>query len=323
MKTIIPMQRVGEPACATTSSPRCGVVRWALTGLGVGVVSATAYLLLGGKYFVFIPRWANVVFYPGFLVGNAAYKWGLSREVSKVVGVLAMGLAYALLALLVRFAWSATRKRAAKRSSDRAVSPFSKSCMLAAASLMLLATGCVTHKVWSGANQSVLCEPATPPNLALFDATDRRDVLVHYDAVNRKDQRAVRRAYFVKPNVTRIAAGKKPRFVDPTLASRMVAIPLRAGVSGDTNSLTAPGVYAVVNAEGCVFTLHRPAAAPEAHRLPTFAVPSGLGGRVALTPLSMAADAALIGSALLYLGYGGDLATLDSACSSKTTKGKP
>jgi len=111
MKTTTPMQRVGEPAGASTARLRRGVLRWALTGFGLGVVAATAYLLLGGHYFIFIPRWATIVFYPGFLVGNAVYKWGLSQEASKVVGVLTVGLAYAALAALARFAWFSLKRR--------------------------------------------------------------------------------------------------------------------------------------------------------------------------------------------------------------------
>jgi hypothetical protein len=84
---------------------------WALTGFGVGVVSASAYLLLDGEYFLFIPRSAYIVFYPGFFLGNAAYKWGLSQDASKVVGVLTVGVAYAALAILARFAWLALKHR--------------------------------------------------------------------------------------------------------------------------------------------------------------------------------------------------------------------
>ncbi|HOY59859.1 MAG TPA: hypothetical protein PK640_17215 [Verrucomicrobiota bacterium] len=99
--------------------PRRGVLRWALAGFGLGAVSATAYLLLGGEYFLFIPRWAEIVFYPGFLAGNAAYKWRLSQEASKVVGVLAVGLVYAALAALVRVAWSAVKHRRASAALNQ------------------------------------------------------------------------------------------------------------------------------------------------------------------------------------------------------------
>ena len=115
------MQRVDEPAGATADRPRRGVVRWASAGFGVGVLSGTAYLLLDGEYFWSIPRWAYIVFYPGFFVGNAAYKWGLSQEASQVVGVLAVGLAYAGLAALTRLGWVALKHR--RKSATPGQSP--------------------------------------------------------------------------------------------------------------------------------------------------------------------------------------------------------
>lgn len=109
-------------AFATTSRLRRGVFRWALAGFGLGVVAASAYLLLGGEYFVFIPRWAEIVFYPGFLVGFKVNDWGLSEQSSKVVGVLALGLAYAAAVVFVRLAWFAIKHRrqsaAAKQISE-------------------------------------------------------------------------------------------------------------------------------------------------------------------------------------------------------------
>jgi hypothetical protein len=111
MKTTIPMQRAGEPACATARRPRRGIVLWALSGFGIGVGSATTYLLLGFAYLLDIPPWASVVFFPGFLVGFKVSAWGLGKDGSEVVGVLAVGLAYAALAILARFAWLAFKFR--------------------------------------------------------------------------------------------------------------------------------------------------------------------------------------------------------------------
>ena len=51
------------------------------------------------------------MFYLGFLAGFQVYKWGLSQEASKVVGVLTVGVAYAALAALTRFAWLAFKHR--------------------------------------------------------------------------------------------------------------------------------------------------------------------------------------------------------------------
>jgi hypothetical protein len=93
-----------------------------LAGFGLGVIAASAYLLLDGEYLWNVPRWANVVFYPGFLAGFQAYQWGVSVPASKVVGVLAVGLAYAVLTALARFAWFALKHRrqaaALRRNSE-------------------------------------------------------------------------------------------------------------------------------------------------------------------------------------------------------------
>jgi hypothetical protein len=100
-----------ESGATDNSHPLRQSLCWTLAGFSVGVVSASAYLLLGGQYFWDVPRWAFIAFRPGFFVGYAAYDWVLSQETSKVVGVLAVGLAYAAPAVLARFEWFALKLR--------------------------------------------------------------------------------------------------------------------------------------------------------------------------------------------------------------------
>lgn len=83
----------------------------AAAGFAIGITLASAYLLLGGRYFLSIPRWAFIAFRPGFFMGYTAYDLGLSENISKAVGVFGVGLAYAALAVLVRFAWFALKLR--------------------------------------------------------------------------------------------------------------------------------------------------------------------------------------------------------------------
>jgi len=122
MNTTIPTQRAGEPVCATARRPRRGVVSCALIGFGIGAGSATAYLLLDGEYLWGIPDWASVVFFPVFLAGFKFNELGLSLEASKAVGVLVVGVAYAVLAALTRSAWFALKHRrqsaALRRNSE-------------------------------------------------------------------------------------------------------------------------------------------------------------------------------------------------------------
>jgi hypothetical protein len=84
----------------------------ALFGFAAGVIGSAAYLLLGGEYLWRVPLWATVVFYPGFVVGNWAYDHcHVSVLVAQVIGVLAVGLAYALMAALARWIWLAVSRR--------------------------------------------------------------------------------------------------------------------------------------------------------------------------------------------------------------------
>lgn len=94
-------------SCATASRRCRTVVRSALIGFGVGAVSGAAYLLFGGGYNFNIPLLARIVFYPGFVVGHKLRWSGWGLEASKIVGVIAVGLAYGLFAALVRALWLA------------------------------------------------------------------------------------------------------------------------------------------------------------------------------------------------------------------------
>lgn len=74
----------------------------ALGGFVIGVSGAAAYLFSGGEYLFNVPLWARVVFYPGFLAGYwAAENLHFGIDASKVIGIIAVGLAYAAIAALV------------------------------------------------------------------------------------------------------------------------------------------------------------------------------------------------------------------------------
>lgn len=104
---------IGQPAkpCLSVWKPR---KLWlaAGIGMGVGVLGGSAYLLLGGpEFYVIAPRWAGVIFYTGFAVGEKASVSGLSEGAAKVVGVITVGLTYALIAVLARLAWRLVKRK--------------------------------------------------------------------------------------------------------------------------------------------------------------------------------------------------------------------
>jgi hypothetical protein len=81
----------------------------ALMGFLVGVLGGAAYLLSGGICFFDVPLWSSIVFYPGFIAGYLA--WHLGEGVAKVIGVLVVGLVYALIAALARWIWITVKRR--------------------------------------------------------------------------------------------------------------------------------------------------------------------------------------------------------------------
>ncbi len=128
---------------------------------------------------------------------------------------------------------------------------------LGAACLLLLGTGCetiekysLTYRLWDTGDLSKWSEPAPNPNLALFGTTNGADVLVHYDALSERHSTVERRAYYLRQNEARVAAGKKPKLVSVSVADGMkpiAVLPTPAAAANLPSGLTA---YAVVTNEG-------------------------------------------------------------------------
>src|ERR1043166_5235735 len=85
----------------------------------------------------------------------------------------------------------------------------------------LLSTGCdtmrdssMTGRLWD-ADRVNRCLPAPKPNARLYWVADHQDVLVTYDELREKNDSIQRRAFFFKPNVSRLEDRKKPKFVEP------------------------------------------------------------------------------------------------------------
>jgi hypothetical protein len=76
----------------------------ALLGFAAGVLGGAGYLLCGREYLFNIPRLASIICYPQFFAGfRACDHWHHSEVVPKSTGVLAVGLAYALMTALARW----------------------------------------------------------------------------------------------------------------------------------------------------------------------------------------------------------------------------
>ena len=166
---------------------------------------------------------------------------------------------------------------------------------------LLLATGCataekcsLTRRLWENGDLRKFSEPAPNPNLALFDATNHADVLVQYDALSEKHSDVNRRAYFLQHNQALTAAGKKPDFVKPELADGMETIPVFSASAAVTNPPPVGMTFAVLARGGRAFTLYQPPESPKTFDLPVYCETSGAAARVALTPLAVAGDTAMV-----------------------------
>jgi len=175
--------------------------------------------------------------------------------------------------------------------------------------LALLVTGCqtvekysLTHRLWDSSEWVKFNEPAPNPNLALFETSDGRDVLVQYDALSEKRSTVQRRAYYLRRNQEAIAAGNKPKFVKPLATEGMKRIEVLP-LNTETNRLPGVAGYVAPNEGGRRFTLLRPNESDAAFELPVYAETSGTVTRVVLTPLAVAGDTVMVGGVAAFVGF--------------------
>jgi len=168
--------------------------------------------------------------------------------------------------------------------------------------LALGLTGCetvqeysLTYRLWDNSDLKKWNEPAVNPNLALFEDTNRADVLVCYDALSEKRSAVRAQAYYLKSNQARIAAKKKPKFVVPSAAGGLKSIPVLSAAETSKNLLPRPSAYAITTAGGRGFTLYKTNTASGPFALPVYVEASCAPARVVLTPLAMAGDTVMVG----------------------------
>jgi hypothetical protein len=174
----------------------------------------------------------------------------------------------------------------------------------------LLLTSCatvekysLTYRLWDNDSWCKFSDPATNPNLALFEATNNADVLVQYDAFSEKHSRVERHAYYLHPSQARVDAGSKPELVEPSAADGMKPIPVLPTQDALTNQPPGLPPYAVVTKNGRGFTLYRPMEPESAFDLPVYAETSGTATRIVLTPFAVAGDTVMVGVVAAVIGF--------------------
>jgi len=142
-----------------------------------------------------------------------------------------------------------------------------------------------TYKLWNNDLPSH-SQPTANPELAVFTAPAHHDMVVEYNAISDKNLRVVRRAYFLAASQDQIARGHAPNYVSPGKVSGLQPIPNQVS----TNE------YVLAGKDGKTFTLFRANQPPESHSLPFYEDDHGTLSRVALTPVAVVGDAAIVGA---------------------------
>ena len=94
--------------------------------------------------------------------------------------------------------------------------------------LPLLASGCVTHKLWSESTLDEWNEPAGNPNLRLFRDAKQDDFLVVYEEFSERHLTNQTRAFFLRQNPSSSEPSGHPHFVKFKLSPDLTPLPVLA-----------------------------------------------------------------------------------------------
>ena len=97
-----------------TRHKKIGKRKWRgafFVGFIIGIIASWTYILLEGDYWLFIPLWAEIVFYPGLFVGNYSYDLFGNLLIAQMVGTFSVGLFYGIVLVVILFLWNLLRRK--------------------------------------------------------------------------------------------------------------------------------------------------------------------------------------------------------------------
>ncbi len=74
-------------------------------GVMIGLIASWLYLLTGGSTFLSVPKWAEIVFYPGFFAGFYFYNLFRAESLAILFGSLTVGLFYGIVFVVILSLW--------------------------------------------------------------------------------------------------------------------------------------------------------------------------------------------------------------------------
>ncbi|HYV30972.1 MAG TPA: hypothetical protein VEO53_07705 [Candidatus Binatia bacterium] len=155
----------------------------------------------------------------------------------------------------------------------------------------------LTAKLWHSPTFRNFNEPASNPNVRLFEHEGGADLLVQYDEVREKDGAVRGRAFFLNRNLKRLQEGRKPQFVHTNAVGGLKPVPVL--VRRHAEPVPAAGWHVIVSEDRQTFTLHAGGTAVDTFRLPIYETSGGKVQRTLLTPFTVTGDVVCVG---LYVG---------------------
>ncbi len=168
--------------------------------------------------------------------------------------------------------------------------------LLASTTLLCCGSGCVTHALWTRNSFDEWNEPAPSPNLHLFLGPQNKDFLAVYDEYCARHDVTRTRAYWVYENDSHTAKRHRPDFTSTNASQGLTPVPVFLELPAGTN---APDfLYARMLSPGAEFVVYSGNREVSSHSLPTYNDGEGLPTRIALTPVTVTADAIIVGTVL-------------------------
>ena len=158
----------------------------------------------------------------------------------------------------------------------------------------LLASGCMTHKLWTESALDEWNRPADNPGLRLFRDEGRDDLLVMYDEFSERHEATQTRAFFLNQNKKLLAQQDRPHFVGVKSVCGLTPVPMFS--LAPTNSLEK--FYAITATNCTSFDIFSDGCKISSTQLPTYNDGTGQWERIAWTPVAVTMDLTIIGGAV-------------------------
>ncbi len=167
--------------------------------------------------------------------------------------------------------------------------------------LSLFACGC-TSELWDQKTFAHSYQPAVPNKLRLYYSSKREDILVQYDELKDLENAVRTRSYWLGQNMLRANPDREPHFVSAKKSRGLIPIPITE--TPPTNTLSGSlKFYAVARRDDDFFTLYSGDGPPDPFQLPRYRDPTQKVKQIALTPLTVGVDAAVVGAVVGAIGF--------------------